>query len=134
MEKILLYTDKDLQDLTMDMWLRDKVPSLQAIALQWFQEIKNCGEDVQDIFHDGHPVGCVNMAPFAYVDIFSHHVHVGFFYGASLDNKRGILEGTGKRMRHIKLKPGSLHDDKEISTLIHAAYADIKRRLNERGL
>ena len=53
------------------------------------------------------PVACVEDAPFAYVDSFTSHVNVGFLRGAALDDPAGLLEGTGKRMRHDKLKPGS---------------------------
>lgn len=134
MEKLLLYTGKDLQDLTMDVWLKDKAPALQRLAIKWFNEIKNCGDDVQDIFHDGYPIACVNNAPFAYVNIFTSHANVGFFYGADLKDKKGILEGIGKRMRHIKIKPGLAQDEKEILDLIKGSYMDIKRRLNERHL
>ena len=131
MKKLLLYTGKDIQDLTMDSWLKSKSQQLRPLAVKWFSEIKNCGNDVQDIFHDGYPIGCVNSAPFAYVNAFSSHVNVGFFYGADLFDKNGILEGNGKRMRHIKIKPGLKYDDAEIITLIEAAYIDIKKRLNE---
>ncbi len=129
MEKLLLYTGKDIQDLTMNSWLRGKAPELRPIATKWFDEIKNCGNDVQDIFHDGYPIGCVNNAPFAYVNAFSAHVNVGFFYGVDLFDKDGMLEGNGKRMRHIKIKPELKYDDAEIIGLIEAAYIDIKKRL-----
>lgn len=132
MEKLLLYTGKDIQDLTMDTWLKGKSQELRPLAVKWFNEIKHCGNDVQDIFHDGYPIGCVNNAPFAYVNAFSYHVNVGFFYGVDLIDKNGILEGNGKRMRHVKIKPGQGYDEAEITNLIKAAYIDIKKRLNER--
>jgi len=131
LEKLLRYSGKDLQDLTMDAWLKDKTPALRSIATRWFDVIKNCGDDVQGIFHDGYPIACVENAPFAYVNAFSAHVNVGFFYGADLYDKSGILEGTGKRMRHIKIKPGLILDEREIKILIKTSYADIKRRLRE---
>ena len=126
-----MYTGKDLQDLTMEEWLKTKAPALQPIAKKWFTEIKNCGEDVQAIFHDGYPIGCVNQAPFAYVNAFTAHVNVGFFYGAELYDQKGMLEGSGKRMRHIKIKPDIVYDEREIVRLMRTAYLDIKRRLRE---
>jgi len=39
------------------------------------------------------------------------------------------LEGSGKNMRHVKLKPGSEPDPAALEGLIHAAYLDIKARL-----
>ncbi|GHN01638.1 hypothetical protein WSM22_31270 [Cytophagales bacterium WSM2-2] len=129
MEKLLLYTGKDIQNLTMDEWLNSKATELRPIAVKWFDAIKNCGGDVVDIFHDGYPIGCVDQAPFAYVNAFSSHVNVGFFYGADLYDKNGLLEGSGKRMRHIKIRPGVAYDEKEVLNFIKAAYVDIKKRL-----
>ncbi|WP_339814545.1 DUF1801 domain-containing protein [uncultured Imperialibacter sp.] len=129
MEKLFQYTGKDLQNITMDEWLTSKSLSLRPIASRWFDEIKNCGDDVQDIFHDGHPIGCVDHAPFAYVDAYSAHINVGFFYGAFLPDRFGLLEGSGKRMRHVKIRPNEPCNESAIAALIEAAYEDIKRRL-----
>jgi hypothetical protein len=133
MEALLRYTGKDIQPIDFDAWLRQKPEQLRPIALKWFESIKNCGPEVQDIFHDNYPIGCVEDAPFAYVNAYTSHVNVGFFYGADLPDQFGLLEGTGKRMRHIKLRPGTEHNDKAILTLIAAAYKDIVHRLNTLG-
>ncbi|MFM7855102.1 MAG: hypothetical protein ACKO96_25040, partial [Flammeovirgaceae bacterium] len=42
---------------------------------------------------------------------------------------RKILEGNGKHMRHIKLRPESSSDDTAIQTLIEAAYNNIQKRI-----
>ncbi len=129
MEPLLKFNGKDLEDMTMSEWLESKPEVLRPIATQWFKAIKTCGPDVQDIFHDGHPIGCVEDTPFAYVNAFKHHVNLGFFQGADLPDETGLLEGTGKRMRHIKLRPGETQDEAAILQLIEVAYADIKERL-----
>ena len=41
------------------------------------------------------------------------------------------LEASGRRMRHVKLKPGADLDAESLGTLIDAAYTDIKARLRE---
>jgi len=79
--------------------------------------------------HDGCPVACVEDAPFAYVNSFKSHVNVGFFYGAVLEDPAGLLEGSGKRMRHVKLKGGPELDTAALRRLIDAAYLDIRARL-----
>ncbi|MDW3196929.1 MAG: DUF1801 domain-containing protein [Cytophagales bacterium] len=129
MEPILKFFGKDLEEITMMEWLASKPEILQPIALKWFEIVKSCGPDVQDIFHDGYPIGCVEDAPFAYVNAYSKHVNLGFFYGADLPDEKGVLEGSGKRMRHIKLRPGEEQDESYIKLLINVAYADIKERL-----
>lgn len=129
MDKLLRYTDKDLQPMTMDQWLKSKPPELRVLAERWFDEIRNCGDEVEAIFHDNYPIGCVDRAPFAYVNVYRDHVNVGFFYGAYLTDRHHLLEGTGKHGRHVKLWPGQAANEKAISALIEAAYHDIVRRL-----
>jgi hypothetical protein len=79
--------------------------------------------------HDGCPTATVEDAPFAYVNVFRAHVNVGFFQGASLPDPAGLLTGTGKYMRHVKLKPGVDLDHSALEALITASYRDIVARL-----
>ena len=104
---------------------------LGAIARRWFDVIRNCGDDVRELIHDDAPTACVSDAAFAYVDAFTAHVNVGFFDGAELADPTGLLEGTGKFMRHVKLKPGQNIDSRALTSLIESAYAEIKRRTRD---
>ena len=103
---------------------------LGVIARHWFEVMRNCGDDVRELLHDGHPTACVADAAFAYVNAFKAHVNVGFFRGAELSDPNGLLEGTGKFMRHVKLRPEADVDATALSRLIHTAYTDMKKRLN----
>lgn len=102
---------------------------LGAIARRWFEVMRNCGEDVRELLHDGHPTACVGAAAFGYVNAFRAHVNVGFFRGAEIADPKGLLEGAGKYMRHVKLRPGSDVDTVALAELIDTAYRDMKRRL-----
>ncbi len=102
---------------------------LGAFAQRWFEVMRNCGDDVRELLHDGHPTACVDDAAFAYVDAFKAHVNVGFFRGAELADPKRLLEGTGKFMRHVKLKPKCNIDVKALMELIDTAYIDMKARL-----
>ena len=102
---------------------------LGMIARQWFEVMRACGDDVRELMHDGCPVACVEDAPFGYVNSFKSHVNVGFFRGAALDDPAGLLEGSGKRMRHVKLSPGHRPNAAALRKLIDAAYADVRHRL-----
>ena len=117
------------RDAAVDAWMSDGPVELQSIAQTWFEHMRGRGDDVLELVHDGCPVACIEDAPFAYVDSFSSHVNVGFFHGAALDDPAGMLEGTGKRMRHVKLRPGSRINSAALRALIDAAYVDIKARL-----
>jgi hypothetical protein len=91
--------------------------------------MRRCGSDVRELLHDGCLVACVEHAAFGYVNSFKAHVNVGFFYGAVLEDPAGLLEGTGKRMRHVKLNPGRVPSAAALAALIDAAYLNIKARL-----
>ncbi len=117
------------RDPAVDTWFAEDPVELQSIARTWFLRMRQCGDDVRELVHDGCPVACVEDAPFAYVDSFTSHVNVGFFYGALLGDPAGLLQGSGKRMRHVKLHPGRDLNAGALSDLINAAYADIKARL-----
>ncbi|MBM3939903.1 MAG: DUF1801 domain-containing protein [SAR202 cluster bacterium] len=128
MDGMLLFPGGIRRDPSIDAWLATQAPELGAIARKWFARMRNCGDDVLELLHDGHPTACVGDAPFGYVNVFRSHVNVGFFFGAELEDATGLLEGTGKRMRHVKVKPGANLDATALGALIHAAYADVKSR------
>jgi len=111
----------------IDEWMRWQRGELGEIARHWFEVIRQCGSDVRELLHDGHPTACVSDAGFAYVDTFTAHVNVGFFRGALIADPHGMLEGRGKFMRHVKIRPGQVVDAAALSGLIRAAYAEMKR-------
>ncbi len=116
------------RDPIIEEWLNE-TDALTAGARTWFRRLRACGDDVLELMHDGHPVVCVENVPFAYIDVFRSHTNVGFFYGAHLDDPAGLLEGSGKNMRHVKLKPGREPSSAALESLIHASYLDVKIRL-----
>lgn len=117
------------RDPEVEAWLCDPNDELRRIARTWFEKIRGCGGDVGELIHDGGPVGCVDGAAFAYVNAFKAHVNVGFFQGAALDDPAGLLEGSGKRMRHVKVRWGEPVDGEALGDLIAAAYRNIHERL-----
>ena len=106
---------------------------LRQIAREWFEAMRGCGADVRELMHDGRPTACVGEAAFGYVDAFSAHVNVGLFFGAALDDPSGLLQGAGKRMRHVKVRWGEPVNAQALSELIAAAYRDMRLRLQSEG-
>ena len=117
------------RDPAIAEWMDDHADALGDIAQHWFEIARMCGDDVKELLHDGHPTACVGDAAFAYVNAFRAHVNVGFFLGAELADPANLLEGTGKFMRHVKLRPGEEADAAALAELIASAYSDMKRRL-----
>jgi len=116
-------------DPAINAWMKDHTGELGAIARQWFEVMRKCGDEVRELLHDGCPVACLGDAPFGYVNVFTAHVNVGFFHGEALPDPDRLLQGSGKFMRHVKLKPGMATNAAALSRLIDAAYLDIKARV-----
>jgi hypothetical protein len=111
--------------------MKEHAGELGAIAHRWFQVMRKCGDEVRELLHDGCPVACLGDAPFGYVNVFTAHVNVGLFQGASLPDPDRLLQGNGKFVRHVKLRPGTEVNAAALTRLIDRAYSDIKARLEK---
>ena len=117
------------RDPAIEAWFKQHDGELGAIAQRWFQVMRACGDEVRELLHDGAPTACLGDVAFGYVNGFKSHVNVGFFQGAALRDPARLLEGNGKFMRHVKIKPGAPTNAAALSKLIVEAYADIKSRV-----
>lgn len=118
------------RDPAVEAWVNhgDAFHHLAGLGLE---RLRACGPDVRVLIHDGRPTVCAEDAAFAYVDAHAQHADVGFFFGAALSDPAGLLEGAGKRMRHVKLRLGRMPDEAALADLITTAYRDIRRRMGE---
>jgi hypothetical protein len=133
MDLLLRFPSATRHDPAIDAWLRGQRDDLRPLVETWFARMRRCGEDVRELMHDGCPTVCVEDAAFGYVAAFREHVDVGFFLGALLEDPTGLLEGTGKRGRHVKLRPGRAVDSAALARLVEAAYVDVATRLRSRA-
>ena len=117
------------RDPAIDAWMKAHAGELGAIAHRWFEVMRKCGDEVRELVHDGCPVACLGDVPFAYVNVYTAHVNVGFFQGAALPDPARLLQGAGRFMRHVKLKPGAPTNAAALRHLIDAAYQDLKARV-----
>ncbi|MEM7454673.1 MAG: DUF1801 domain-containing protein [Planctomycetota bacterium] len=129
MDGLFRFSGASRKNIEVEAWLNEQKGGLGAIARCWFQAMSDCGPDVNGVLHDGHPTACVTDAAFAYVDVFKAHVNVGFYRGSELADAGGILLGTGKLMRHVKIRPDDEDITEELSQLIKIAYQDMRSRL-----
>lgn len=126
MIRVMRFPTAVQQDPAVDAWFDEQPEDLGRLAREWFAIMRACGDDVRELLHDDQPTACVGDAAFAYVDAFTAHVNVGFYGGSALADPEGLLQGTGRFMRHVKIAPGKAVREQALLTLVKAAYADMK--------
>jgi hypothetical protein len=125
MIRVMRFPTATRRDPAVEAWFNARRDELGAIARQWFDAMRACGDDVRELLHDGQPTACVGDAAFGYVDAFTAHVNVGFYGGSDLADPAGLLLGTGRFMRHATLHPGEPVDAAALRQLIERAYRDM---------
>ena len=130
MNQLFFFENSVKRDPAIDLRMKQHAGELGEIARHWFEAIRHCGNDVRELMHDGYATACVFTAAFAYVGVFKAHVNVGFFRGAELPDPTGLLQGSGKYMRHVKFRPGVEVDARAMKELIDIAYSDMQRRIS----
>lgn len=129
MEPLFRLSGARRDDPSVADWFAAGDDQVRRLGQGWFERIRGLGPDVLERMHDHQATACVGDAAFAYVAAYRAHAAVGFFHGADLPDPAGVLEGAGKRMRHVKLKWGQPAPKAALEALIAAAYADIQARL-----
>ncbi len=133
MSWVLRFNGAVKRDPAIEAWMKRQPAEFGAAARHWFDVMRGCGDDVREVLHDGHPTACIGDAAFGYVGTFRAHMNVGFFRGTELADPKDLLEGTGKYMRHVKLRPGSEINPADLTKLITTAYTDMTRRVRVEG-
>ncbi len=129
--ELLRFNGAVARDPAIGRWFQEHAGELGDMARHWFAAMRECGDEVRELLHDGCPVACLGDVPFGYVNVFTSHVNVGFFQGAGLPDPARLLQGTGKFMRHVKLRPGTAVNEAALSGLIERAYWDMKARVED---
>lgn len=119
-------------DPAVAQWFDTLTEPLGPLARSWFHILRDCGPDVGEQLHDGHPTACVGEWAFASISAFRQHANLNFYFGAVLDDPAGLLRGRGRYMRHVRLLPDTLMDRVPLIALIQSAYRDLHRRLTLR--
>jgi len=84
MSQLFRFPSSVKRDPAVEVWMRQHPDELGAIARRWFEAMRECGDDVRELLHDGHPTACVGEAAFAYVNAFKPTSMSGSFGAPSL--------------------------------------------------
>jgi hypothetical protein len=79
------------------------LPDWQPQAAQILRDlVKRAAPRASEAVKWSQPVFEFN-GPFCYLQTHSGHLNFGFWRGVDLEDPEGLLQGTGKKMRHVKI-------------------------------
>jgi hypothetical protein len=79
----------------LEEWQAEIVSSVRQIVLEAAPEAKETVKWAQPVYESG--------GPFAYIKAFKNSINFGFWRGVDIKDPKGLLQGTGGKMRHVKL-------------------------------
>ena len=109
-------------------------PELRLVCESLRSRIASLHRDFVEVVWPRPKIASFGVGPkkmsehYAYIAVHRSHVNLGFYHSASLADPSGLLEGTGKKLRHVKLRDVSAAKNPALAVLLREAIADRKRR------
>ncbi len=101
---------------------------LRKLIIDLFPEVVEVPWPKQKII--GYGVGPKKMSEhFCYIGAHREHVNLGFYYGAELSDPEEILEGTGRKLRHIKVREVKEVTQPALRHLVQSSLEERKKGL-----
>ena len=120
---------------SFDDLLEITVPGMQPVARRLREIIADIDPDHVEVVRLGDRAATFGVGPkkmsegYAYILPHSKWVNLGFYQGANLADPDGLLEGTGAKMRHIKVRSLEAAEDPAIRTMVQEALSERKQAL-----
>ena len=108
-------------------------PALQPLCLSLRRIIRTLHKGVVEVAWPKQHIVSFGVGPkkqsehYAYIAVHASHVNLGFYHGAALTNRADLLEGTGKNLRHVKMRDLAATQHPAVVALLRQAIADRKR-------
>jgi hypothetical protein len=106
---------------SFDDYLEDQSAKNQRIIHSLRKFVKRVEPELQEAVKWGNGCWIGGNGPVAYVHSDTGHVQFGFFYGSSLKDPQGLLEGKGRYVRHAKISDPSKIDERAFAALLKQA-------------
>jgi len=112
---------KSKQSSKKNAYVRDDNPALQKVVQGLRSFVKTAVPEMKITVNSWGIPTFETKDPFCFYMVGKNHVTFGFPYGTSLDDPEGLLEGTGKNLRHVKLRTVEDLEKKGLKELVLAA-------------
>jgi hypothetical protein len=106
---------------SFDEYLEAQSPKNQAIIRALRKFVKRIEPKLSEAVKWGNGCWIGSKGPVAYVYSDMGYVQFGFFNGSSLKDPKGLLEGKGQYVRHIKVHDRSAIDERAFAALLRQA-------------
>jgi hypothetical protein len=118
---------------TSSTYVKDENPELRKVVRGLKNLVKETVPGTRETVNAWGIPTFEAQTPFCFYMVGKNHVTFGFHYGTSLDDPQGLLEGTGKNIRHVKLRSLEDLEQKGLKQLVQAA-ARLKGKPSMRGM
>jgi hypothetical protein len=106
---------------SFDDYLKDQSAKNQAIIRALRRFVKRVEPKLTEAVKWGNGCWIGDRGPVAYVYSATGYVQLGFFHGASLEDPKGLLEGKGEYVRHVKVRAVADIDERAFGRLLRQA-------------
>lgn len=106
----------------IDEWFSDLTHEQREIAFQLRELVLTNGENLREELKWNQPC-FYGSSMICYIQKAKRHVSLGFGKGAELADPKGLLEGSGGQMRHVKVPFGTTADRGVLAELVKEAVA-----------
>jgi len=106
-----------------DPAVRELALALRRVVLA---ELGACHENIYDAYNGvaiSYGLTPKTRDGICHVAVYSRHVNLGFHHGADLDDPAGVLEGSGKAIRHLRVASAADLKRPELRALLRQAIA-----------
>lgn len=106
---------------TFDAYLAGQTPRNQALIRELRALVRRAAPDLEEAVKWGNGCWVRGKENVAYVYSAAEYVQFGFFGGSALKDPKGLLEGKGRYVRHVKVRAPADIDERAFSNLIRQA-------------
>lgn len=106
----------------VDSWISERDPSIRRICQALRDLILATEPRLKESIKWGYPI-YEKTGRVVYLSATDRYVALGFFNGVALSNSEGVIEGTGKRLRHLKVRAFEDIDEGALVPWIREAVA-----------
>lgn len=107
--------------VSFDEYLKDQSPKNQAIIRALRRFVKRVEPGLSEAVKWGNGCWVGSNGPVTYVYSDTGYVQFGFFHGSALKDPKGLLEGKGQYVRHIKVRDPKEIDERAFAALLKQA-------------